>query len=300
MLLAGLFTGTVVVCRHTKNLHDAITASRDIYYLPPSGWIRFFCAGYNEAAADLIWTKAVIYFSETSESYHRRSRAEKKKPATSDTVSYVETAIDLDPRFLKAYLYGAQFILFHQGLITEASVRKAIAVVERGTREFPDNGQLLFDLGFLHYWDLYNVLNNKEDKQAARRRGAHLIQKSSLMEDAPPYAANLSAGLLTEQGFTDLVIEHLQTQLFKETNPQTRHNLEVQLQKLQGKAAELDIARARQLYDRQQKKFSYIPFELFTLLTSEDAQLHPLRELYDIRLDEGPRKTDDTAETTDD
>lgn len=54
IVLAVFFTGTVVVCRATKGLYDAISTSREIYYLPPSAWIRFFCAGYNEAAADLI------------------------------------------------------------------------------------------------------------------------------------------------------------------------------------------------------------------------------------------------------
>ena len=36
----------------------------DLYYLPPTDWLRVFSFGWDEAAADLIWMRALVYFGD--------------------------------------------------------------------------------------------------------------------------------------------------------------------------------------------------------------------------------------------
>ncbi|MBN2802075.1 MAG: hypothetical protein JXR91_03175 [Deltaproteobacteria bacterium] len=240
----------------------------DIYYLPPSYWLKILTAGYNEAAADIIWTKAVVYFASSSSRYARLKKEKKIKLSINYTYQYVKTVVDLDNHFLKAYLMGAQLALFHQGLITEKSIDDAENILIQGGKYFPDNGQIFFDRGFLNYWDRYNILNkkDKEKKKLVRQIGAKLIKKASIMQDAPPYAANLAINLLKNSGFTELTVEHLKTQLFNETNPQNRKVLELELQKSLGQLAKQDIKLSKELYTQWDNNFSYIPFDIFSII----------------------------------
>jgi hypothetical protein len=161
---------------------------------------------------------------------------------------------------------GYNLILQHQGIITRQAAQTAAEVLKRGTKEFPSNGQIWFDYGFIYYWDLFNVLTNKQEQMEARAYGIKILQKASMMDDAPAYAGNLASSGMQESGLADLAVEHIKNQLFKETKPELRHLWEIKLQQSLGEQAKVDIKLAKELFDTWTKEYQYIPFSLFTIL----------------------------------
>jgi hypothetical protein len=238
--------------------HERVIADEDRYYLPPSIWLRAFSMGYNEALADFLWIKAVVYFG----GMHQP----RTQPTAVYTKRYVNTVTDLDPRFVKPYVIGSRLVLYHMRKLSLATVEAAMEVLDKGAAVFPDNGEIAFGLGFFYYYELPQFLDDKAERSASRERGAKLLRRAATMEGAPPYASLLGVRVLRREGLDELVVEHLRTMLISETDPIVRESLEHQLQRELGKAAERDIQRSRALNARWRREMPYVPFDLFLLL----------------------------------
>src|SRR5690606_36908356 len=61
----------------------------DIYYLPPPAALRYVSLGWDEAAADLVWLRALVYFGD--ELIHEGQ--------VRHVFDYTEAMLALDPRF---------------------------------------------------------------------------------------------------------------------------------------------------------------------------------------------------------
>ncbi len=265
----------------THSIYDAILADDDRYYLPSADWLRVFSAGYNEVGADAIWIRTVLYFGQYVVADKDDNRESDKKKDASFTVSYLITAADLDPKFRRLYTYGSGLTLFQKsGMITEESVKATIDLLERGTREFPDDGEIAFQLGFMHYYEMEPFLPEEEDNPTRRfhkERGVQLFRRAALMDRAPPYAALLSSTLLSKEGLSDLVIEHLKAMLVKETSPEVRETLLHQLRREVGKAAEREIELSEKLVAKWRANMPFVPFDLYVLIDRD----YPVEELID-------------------
>ena len=273
VLLAAAFGVAFSARGKAVSLHASIAADDDTYYLPPPNWMRAMSLGYNEAAADLIWVKTVVYFGRslktpTGDATERYSQ------------NYLLIAAALDPRFHRLYTDGSTLALFQSsGVVTERSVNDAIKILERGTEVFPDDGEIFFSLGYMHYYEMRPFLLKNEDPSKAeyhRTLGSQLIARSALMKNAPSYAALISNTLLSQEGLDDLLVEHLKARLTMETNPDVRKVLAVKLRHELGKAAIRDIARTDQLVAEWRKKIPYIPFDFYLVIRSE-----PIESLWD-------------------
>lgn len=260
--------------------YEQIVEDEDRYYLPPSTWLRAFSLGYNEAVADVLWTKAVVYFGGL---YKRKTRSEANRPAQRrsaiHTARYVTAITDLNPHFARAYVVGSRFVLYHKRRISQETVEAAIDVLERGAKIFPNNGEIAFSLGFFYYYELPPLLEDREERRKSREQGARLLHRAATMEGAPPYVGLTGAAVLRREGLDELVIEHLRVMLVKETDPDIRTSLEHQLRRELGKAAERDIATSRRLHTRWKASMPYLSYDLFLLLVDDDED--HLRETLD-------------------
>ena len=156
----------------------------------------------------------------------------------------------------------------------------AIDLLERGAEVFPDDGEILFQLGFLHYYEMRRFyLKNEDDPEwrAHEATGARLIARAALMQNAPKYAARLSASIMGKAGLEDMVVEHLKTLLAKETDPNLREYLAGKLKAALGKAAERDIRETERLSAAWSSEMPYIPYDFYLILKT-DA---PVAELID-------------------
>jgi hypothetical protein len=253
----------------------AKTDDDDRYYLPPASWLRFFSLGYNEAAADLVWVKTLIYFG-------KRMALEPEETNGGHIRNYLLTAVALDPKFRSLYTTGATFTKYSQGRrITRESIDMAITLLESGIKEFPNDGELWFALGFIHHYEMLNVISeDPEDPETQRhlRLGRYYFARAALMDNAPPYAGLLAVSLVEKWGgFDDMIAEHLKSTLLKETNPTLRSNLIKKLRNALGKAAEKDIQKTEQLQKEWQQTYDFVPFDFFLVLRTQA----PLRELID-------------------
>jgi hypothetical protein len=256
----------------TQASFDAVVDDEDRYHLPPPAWLRAFSLGYTEAAADLLWTKALVYFGgqRARPSFTASGRPSRLLSRARYTERYVSSVIDLDPRFRRAYVAGSRLVLYHDRKITEDSVRASVRILERGAAVFPDNGELAFGIAFLNYYELARVLGDKEDRRQARELGARQLRRAALLPGAPPYASLLGSTLLRREGLDDLVLEHLQAMLVVETDPGIRASLKEQLQHETGAAAARQAEAAEELYQRWRSEMGWVDFGLFLLLAGGD------------------------------
>jgi hypothetical protein len=268
---------------HAAAIRDRLMTEDDRYYLPPSTWLRFFCVGYNEAAADVVWIKTLVYFG-------------RQFKATSDveeryTTNYLLTAVDLDPRFRSLYTYGNALTLFqNNGKVNEKTVKMAMELLERGVEEFPGDGEILFQLGFMHFYEMRPFMSldgNDPKRRFHNELGARLIARSALLKGAPPYASRLSASIMGKAGLEDMVVDHLRALLGQETEPSLRELLASKLRAALGKAAERDIAETERLKQKWLAAMPYIPYDFFLILETDTPLEEWLDPLYLFNSDLG-------------
>lgn len=273
----ALGAGAVVARLATADVFERVVSDEDRYYLPPPLWLRLFSLGYNEAVADVLWITTIVHFGGKQEQWHAErtaalSSGRAAESAVNHTVNYVSAVTELDPRFRAAYRHGARLTLYHEGRIRRHTVRQAIEVLERGLEQFPDDGELAFNLGFMHYYELEPFFRDEKEKRRHRRIGARLIRRAALLPDAPPYTGLFASTLLRREGLEELVVEHLRAMLVRETSPSIRASLEAQLRRELGEAARRDIERSRRLHARWREEMPYVSFDLYLLLHRPESE----------------------------
>ncbi|MBN2530517.1 MAG: hypothetical protein JXR76_29290 [Deltaproteobacteria bacterium] len=230
--------------------------------------------GYNEALASALWVKFILYFATSSKkAVPDKSQATElpnpKVIASGDknnSVDYIQAVTSLDTHFHAAYLHGARLTLYHKGIISRETVEMSAAILQKGLQYFPADGELMFHLGFLYYYEMLPFVKNETEKRKFKRKGTMIIQKASNMSNAPGYASMLASGLLEKEGMDELVIQHLQAMLVQEQPPEIRDNLTRELSVLLDDQAQKDFLKYNELYDRWQKDMNFIPFDLFMIL----------------------------------
>jgi tetratricopeptide (TPR) repeat protein len=115
----------------------------EVLYLNSPKWVRRLSLGYTGLLADIYWTRAVQYFG----SHH-------VVKAKDYNLLYplLEITTALDPKLIVAYQFGANF-LAPKPPEGAGQPDRAVALVEYGIRNNPDNWKLYYELGFLYYME---------------------------------------------------------------------------------------------------------------------------------------------------
>ena len=255
-----------------------VTTNEDRYYLPPPSWLRIFAMGYNEAVADSIWATTLIYFGGKRIYYEKNADGSITPPETAQyTTNHLKAVTSLDPRFKAAYLYGATLTMFHHGTITKETVKMSIDLLKTGLENFPNDGEIAFNLGFFYYSELPVFISKKDqpkEYKAAINTGIKIIRRSTLLEGAPSYASSMAGNLLEKEGLENLMIEHLKAMLTKETNPAIRKRMYARLSKRISAAEQISIQKISRLYDDWKEHYVFAPFDLY-LIISPSVDLTP-------------------------
>jgi hypothetical protein len=280
-LALALFVSAAGLRSHAVAILSAVQTDEDRYYLPPPAWLRFFGLGYNEAVADAIWIRTIVYFGGALK--HALAARAKDAPARDSgsdfTVNYVRAVVDVDPRFREAYRDGAGLTLYAGGDVTERNCKMAVEILGKGMDVFPDDGEIAFNLGFIHYYEMARFLPKDPGNPTRKwhqQEGVRLIRRAALMPEAPPYVSALAATLMKRNGMDDLVASHLESMLLKETDPGIRRTLELQLRNALGHAAERAIALTSELQDEWRRTLPFVPFDLFLVI---DGQTEPVESV---------------------
>jgi hypothetical protein len=211
LLLCALATIAGASLRRSSRLRGSWPPEADTFYLPPSSALRVASLGHTELVADLIHARANVYFG---------TQLHAGVP-TKWLAQYLDSAIDMDPKFERLYLSGASMLIYNGQRIRPEMVLAAIHILERGYKAFPFNWEFPFQIGFNYLFELPQDAGEDDPRVAGwRQQGVEMLRKAALFEGVPYYVPNLVARMLTRNGADDLAIRHLERAYAVATNPQ--------------------------------------------------------------------------------
>jgi hypothetical protein len=108
----------------------------ELLYYPSGTMVREASLGYETAAADIAWLRAIQYYGEHRMTDNRFDRIR----------HVMEIVSTLDPAFQQPYVFGG-FVLAQEMHDPESG----LALLTRGLQANPDSWDLAFEIGFLHY-----------------------------------------------------------------------------------------------------------------------------------------------------
>lgn len=108
----------------------------ELLYFPSGFFVKQASLGFETAASDAAWLRAIQYYGE-----HRLSDQQYQR------IGHVISVVtDLDPAFEAAYVFGA-FVLAQELHRPD----EGVALLMKGRRANPESWRLAFETGFLHY-----------------------------------------------------------------------------------------------------------------------------------------------------
>ncbi len=185
----GLVICLISVFAIQKSLDQAISTRQrlgeKLIYIPSGRFLKAATLGFHVVLADLLWTRAVIYFGEhyyTDKDYRW-------------LYSLLDATTTLDPQNILAYRFGGNLLALEGD-----DVKRSIQLLKKGIRNNPDEDwRLYFLLGFDYFYYL-------EDYVSA----AKYLEKAARMPGHPPYLPGLVARMYAKGERTEAAIGFLE------------------------------------------------------------------------------------------
>ena len=179
--LAALVASAVAIQVARDRVFGEPRPERGLLYLRSPETVRRLSLSYTALVADLYWVRAVQYYGGTRLSHDANRNYDLLYPLLDITTT-------LDPAFNIAYRFGAIFLAapFPGGA---GRPDLAIALLEKGFRANPRRWHYLYDVGFVHYWELGDF------KGAAR-----WFERAADVPGAPWWLRSLAAVTATQGG----------------------------------------------------------------------------------------------------
>jgi hypothetical protein len=229
-------------------------APSQTYFLPPPAMVRALAFGYNELAADLVWVRCIGYFAD-----HLASDRDLRH-----VHRYVATVTALDSQHKAAYRYGAAMLTtIPQG---NGMVKRAIELLERGHRWFPQDHKLPLRIG-IHY--LQNLkTKSRQQRRRWRVEGAGWIHRAILLGAKQPWLPSLAAQVYDKEGKRQMAIHTLQELYAVAQDAKTRKQIGFKLRQLKLQGLGQRLQRQSRAFRAAQREAGlvYISADLFALL----------------------------------
>ena len=215
--------------------------SADEPFAPSPGAAPYLSLGYRELGADLFFARLMPYFGGGD--------------STEEGVAaLVEAVVALDPRFERAYNWGAYAMTMTGRKIDQAMYLRTLRVLEIGASHFPDNWKIP-----LHAGQIY--LNDLETKDPVKRaewdeKGALLLESAIRKPGAPASSATSVAFLRSRLGQRDRAVSGLREMLMITSDDKARQRILDELAKLSNSNADeiaAELYEARQAFERKWK-----------------------------------------------
>lgn len=201
-------------------------------YAPAPAAAPFASLGYREAAADVLFIRLTGFFG------GRNATAQAMAPL-------VEAVVALDPHYQRIYEFGAMAMTIASGADQKITLR-AIAVLERGIAEFPNDWKIPNLAGQMYTQDLQS--DDPAQQRAWQEKGILLVESSLRKPGASPEAATWAATMRTKLGQHDRAVRELREMILLTPDPTARERMIAKLNTLEtSDQAEL----AAELYEHQ-------------------------------------------------
>ncbi len=253
----ALIAGTRATLHRALELRAGWPAEDDTLSLPGATALRVASLGHTEAAADLVAARTNVYFG-AQVAAHGESRWLER---------YFMTALDLDPTFHSLYRRGATMLVYTGQKFSVGSLLAANRLLTRGTRAFPSDWEMWFQLGFNLLFELPPLAGEDDARVPGwRQRGVEALRQATLLDGVPPWLPNLAAQMLTKQGGQELALRHLEQSYAVTSDEATREQIRRKLASLRGSTIAAALEReAADLQNLVDDRYPYAP-EAYSLI----------------------------------
>src|SRR3974377_2183287 len=117
--------------------------SYELYFGSPAA-VKKIALGYDGLVADVYWMGTIQY-------YGRREEAARRQVRYKNLGRLLDITTTLDPDLLDAYHAGSCF-LAEADPVGAGQPYEAIKLLDKGISRHPQEWQLFFDRGFVHFW----------------------------------------------------------------------------------------------------------------------------------------------------
>jgi tetratricopeptide (TPR) repeat protein len=179
-VLLVLLGGAVGVEVLRDRLYGEPAPGRTVLYVRSAQAVRRMALSYSAVLADVYWIRALQYYGGT--------RLASGAKHYSLLYPLLDITTTLDPRFQLAYRFGAIYLAEkYPGGAGRPDL--AVALLEKGVRNHPENWRYMEDIGFVYYWFVGDY-----------RQAAAWFEKSAAVPGAPWWMKSLAAVTLTQGG----------------------------------------------------------------------------------------------------
>lgn len=266
-ILAALGLGGARAAREAAE-REAPQVLADEPYAPAPDTAPLVALGYREVAADLLFLRLNGYFG-GSES------------TAGGIAGLVEAIVALDPQYHRSYEWGARAITLASRGVDNTALLRAIAVLDAGARQFPDDWKLPFLAGEIYTQDLQT--RDPAQRRAWDERGTQLTEAAIRKPNAPVEAATWAATMRTRLGQHQRAVDGLREMLLVTSDTKARARLLAKLADLEhGAAGELasELLEARHRFESAwHAERPAVPASMYLLLGPPLAPAFDLAEL---------------------
>lgn len=256
MLILGLLTVSQQRPSAARRFEES-ERTEDIYYLPSPTWLNVFSLGHQEALADLLWCRSLVYFGEELG----------RQSPVKHVYRYIDSMISLDPYFERVYIWGPMAAMYRPGKKTREDMERAIEYARKGRELFPNSGKIAWELGAALAYELPPYLETDDEKKAARVEAAEHMQVAVRLGAGPAWAALSNASSLIKLGKKEQALKHLEEIYAQVSDPNVREEIGRRIQIYRSEAyAEAMQRTISDFRDKHIRDFPYISPTLFMLV----------------------------------
>jgi len=243
LVLLFSLASSIFLLRRLDQVRTTATLD-EVLYLNSPKWVKRLSLGYSGLLADIYWTRAVQYFG--------------GKHVTVAAKDYrllyplLEITTELDPKLIVAYQFGANF-LGPKPPEGAGQPDQAVALVEHGIRNNPDNWKLYYELGFIYYY--------MESKNYAK--AAESFERGTKVPNAHPFLRVLAAQMAQHAGEIQTSRMLWQTAYATTHDPMVRDNATAHLRALK---VDEDITGLEKLVAAYREKTGRLPSSMNVLI----------------------------------
>lgn len=219
---------------------DRMKASRQrlgekLIYIPSGQFIKTASLGFHVVLADLLWTRAVLYFGE-------HLNTDKDYRWLYDILDAVTT---LDPSNTLAYRFGGSLLSLEAN-----DVKKSIALLEKGVRNNPDKDwkiYLLLGFNYFYYLEDYGM-------------AAMYLEKARSLPGRPEYLPQLAARMYAKGEKIDTAIKFLEEIYRQQSNENVKaviaERINILTAKRQARLFQDAVEKYKEIYGEYPREFA--------------------------------------------
>jgi hypothetical protein len=207
-------------------------------YAPAPEAAPLVTLGYRELFADLLFLRLKGYFGG-------------RENTANGVAGLVEAIVALDPQYQRIYEWGGRAITLAGRGVDNRAYLRAIAVLEAGALQFPEDWKLPYLAGEIYTQDLQTT--NPAERRAWDERGTLLTESAIRKPNAPAQAATWAATMRTRLGQHQRAVDGLREMLLVTSDDNARERLIKKLAELEDDSANelaAEVQEARHRFER--------------------------------------------------